>query len=145
MYHFFILFLMKIAHLLLKLFKKNGGNILGKIAQKLDKNILKYFKISCPVIAVTATNGKTMTNNCIRHIFKTAEKKVVSNIERNNMSTGIISTLIKNCHLTGIIDADFLVFEVDESYVPLLFKQIKLDTLIILNFFRDQLDRSRRG
>lgn len=58
------------------------------------------------------------------------------------METGIITTLIKNCTLTGKIKADFVTFEVDESYVPIVFKKIPLNTLVVLNFFRDQLDRN---
>ena len=37
------------------------------------------------------------------------------------METGIITTLIKSCTLTGKIKADFVIFEVDESYVPIVF------------------------
>ena len=83
-----------------------------------------------------------MTNNAIGYVLKNANKKVVSNVEGNNMETGILSTLLKNCTLTGKIKADFLVFEVDEGYVPIVFKDFRLDTLVILDFFRDQLDRN---
>ena len=142
MKNFFIVIFMKILHLALKICGKNGGNLLGKIAYDWSSNIFRYFKINCPIIAVTATNGKTMTNNAIGHIFKTANKKIVSNIEGNNMETGILSTLLKSCTLTGKIKADYLVFEVDEGYVPVIFKDLKLDTLVVLDFFRDQLDRN---
>ena len=83
-----------------------------------------------------------MTNNCIAQILKDSGKKVVSNLQGNNMETGILSALIKNCSLTGKIDADYLVFETDESYVPVLYQKIPLDCLVVLNFFRDQLDRN---
>jgi len=142
MKNFFIILIMKILNFALKIAGKKGGNFLGKIAFDWNPEIFKYFKIKSPVIAVTATNGKTMTNNTIGHIFKTAGKKVISNTEGNNMETGILSTLLKNCSLTGKIDADYLVFEVDEGYIPVLFNSIKLDSLVILNFFRDQLDRN---
>lgn len=142
MKNFFIIFIMKILNIILKIFGKNGGNLLGKIALKWNFKIFQYFKVECPIIAVTATNGKTMTNNAIGYVLKTANKKVVSNVEGNNMETGILSTLLKNCTLTGKIEADFLVFEVDEGYVPIVFKDLKLDTLVILDFFRDQLDRN---
>ena len=59
---------------------KNGGNFLGKLAFAWSPNIFTYFKVNCPVIAVTATNGKTMTNNAIGYVLKTDGKKVVSNI-----------------------------------------------------------------
>ena len=142
MKNFFIILAMKILNFALKICHKNGGNFLGKIAYDWNPQIFKYFKVKCPVIAVSATNGKTMTNNCIGHTLKTAGYKVVSNIEGNNMETGILSTILKNCTLTGKIKADYLVFEVDESYIPVVFKNFRLDTLVILNFFRDQLDRN---
>ena len=142
MKNFFIVLIMKLFHIGLKILGKNGGNLLGKIAYDWNRDIFKYFKVNCPVIAVTATNGKTMTNNAIGYTLKTAGKKVISNTEGNNMETGILSTLLKNCTLTGKIKADFLVFEVDEGYVPVIFKDFRLDTLVILDFFRDQLDRN---
>lgn len=142
MKNFFIILLMKILNFILKICGKHGGNFLGKIAYDWNPEIFKYFKVNCPVIAVSATNGKTMTNNCIGYTLKQAGYKVVSNVEGNNMETGILSTILKNCTLTGKIKTDYLVFEVDESYIPVIFKDFRLDTLVILNFFRDQLDRN---
>lgn len=142
MKNFFIILIMKLFYIGLKILRKNGGNLLGKIAYDWNRDIFKYFKVNCPIIAVTATNGKTMTNNAIGYTLKTAGKKVISNTEGNNMETGILSTLLKTCTLTGKIKADFLVFEVDEGYVPVIFKDFRLDTLVVLDFFRDQLDRN---
>ncbi len=137
-----VILLLKFLNIILKICGKQGGNVIGKLAIKFRPNILNYFKVDCPVIAVTATNGKTSTNNCICYTLETAGYRVVSNKEGNNMETGIISTLIKNCKLNGKINTDFITFEVDESYVPKIFKNFRLDTLVILNFFRDQLDRN---
>lgn len=142
MRNFLIILINKIICLILKIFGKNGGNLPGKLAYKLNSNIIKYFKIQGKIIAVTGTNGKTMTNNCISKIFKDSGKQVISNLEGNNMETGILSVLIKNCSLTGKVNADYLVFETDESYVPVLYSKLPLDCLVVLNFFRDQLDRS---
>lgn len=119
-----------------------GVTYFGKIAFDWNPEIFKYFKIDAPIIAVTATNGKTMTNNAISYVLEKAGKKVLCNKEGNNMETGILSTLLKNCTLSGKIKSDFLVFEVDEGYIPVVFKYLKLDTLVVLNFFRDQLDRN---
>ena len=83
-----------------------------------------------------------MTNNAIVHTLKEAGYVVISNLEGNNMETGILSTLLKKTSLFGNIKADYMVFEVDEGYVPIIFKELQLDTLIISNFFRDQLDRN---
>ena len=139
---FLIIIITKIVTKILRLLGKNAGNLPGNLALKWDKSIFEYFKITGKVIAVTGTNGKTMTTNCIAQILKDNGKMVISNLQGNNMETGILSTLIKNSSLTGKISSDYLVFETDESYVPVLYQKIPLDSLIVLNFFRDQLDRN---
>ncbi len=146
MYNLLVILFAKVlnffANILCKILHKDNGNMLGRIVKKLSPDILKSIKIDCPVIAVTATNGKTTTNNAIRYMLEQNGKKVVSNREGNNMETGIITALMKACTLTGKIKSDFVTFEVDESYVPIVFKKIPLNTLVVLNFFRDQLDRN---
>ena len=138
-----IIIFIKILNFFMKtIFRRDSGNVFGKIARKLNKNIIKYFKIDCPVIAVTATNGKTTTNNCIKFMMESNGKKVISNSKGNNMETGIVNELIKHCKINGKVDADYITLEVDESYVPIVFKKMRLDTLVILDFFRDQLDRN---
>lgn len=139
---FLIITLTKVITAILRLFGKNAGNLPGSLAIKCDKNIFSYFKISGKVIAVTGTNGKTMTNNCIARLFQDSGQKVISNLQGNNMETGILSIFIKNCSLTGKIKADYLILETDESYVPVVYQKIPLDCLVVLNFFRDQLDRN---
>ena len=94
------------------------------------------------LIVRLSSMGDVIFNLPLANVLKKAGYKVVSNIEGNNMETGILSTILKNCTLTGKIKADFLVFEVDESYIPVVFKDFRLDTLVILNFFRDQPDRN---
>ena len=60
MKNFFIILIIKILSFGLKIIGKHGGNLPGKIAYDMNKEIFKYFKINCPVIAVVGTNGKTM-------------------------------------------------------------------------------------
>jgi len=50
--------------------------------------------------------------------------------------------LISNSDLSGKINKDFAIFEIDENTLPLIIKEISNpDFIIILNLFRDQLDR----
>ena len=142
MRNFFTILITKIICIILKVFGKKGGNLPGKVAYKLNPNIFKYLKLEGKVIATTGTNGKTMTNNMIGKILTDSGKTIITNAEGNNMETGILSVLIKNCTLSGKVKADYFVFETDESYVPILYKMIPLDCLVILDFFRDQLDRA---
>ncbi len=142
LYNFLTLMLGKLIVKLLKLFHKGAGNLPGLILLGINRNILGYFKVDCPIIAVTGTNGKTSVTNFISHIFEESGKDVITNKLGNNLDTGIVSLFLKLCSPTGKINADYLVLEIDESHVPVIFKKLKLETLVILNFFRDQLDRN---
>lgn len=135
---FFGKFLVKLLHLL----GKDAGNFPGLVLWELNKNSLCAFKVNCPIIAVTGTNGKTSVTNYLNHIFNSTGKKIITNKLGNNLDTGICSLLLDNCNFKGEVDADYLVLEIDESHVPVIFSKLKLETLVILNFFRDQLDRN---
>lgn len=141
MYYKIVIFICKFIYKFMHLLGKNGGTLPGNIALKLNKNILKCFKVKGTVIAVTGTNGKTSTTNLISNILSNSGT-VVSNREGNNINTGITSLLVKNCDLSGNINCDYLVLECDEHYIPVVFKDLKLDSFVVLNFFRDQLDRT---
>lgn len=141
MKNFLTIVITKILIIICKIIGKNGGNIPGRYAYKINKDILKYFKVNCPIVAVVGTNGKTTTNNIINSIIKNEYSKVIGNLSGNNMETGIISLLAKNCTLTGKVKADFITLEIDESYLPIVGRKLKIDTIVLLDFFRDQLDR----
>ena len=129
---------------ILKLLGKKAGTYPGKMALKLNKNIRDFIKINGKIIVITGTNGKTTTTNMIASILEKENYKVISNKAGNNIGWGITSTLINNCSLTGNIKCDYLVLETDEHWVPVIYSKpnMKIDTLIVLNFFRDQLDRA---
>lgn len=130
--------MVKVLHIL----GKDAGNFPGLVLWTLNKDCLKAFKVECPIIAVTGTNGKTSVTNYLNHIFESTGKKIITNKSGNNLDTGICSLLLDNCDMKGRVKADYLVLETDESHVPVIYSKLKLETLVILNFFRDQLDRN---
>ena len=133
----------KIIVKLLQLMHRNAGNLPGIVLWHLSRHkAVSMFKVDCPIIAVTGTNGKTSVTNCIAQLFERSGKKIIINKEGNNLDTGICSMLLKYCDMSGKVKADYLIFETDESHVPVVYSQLKLDTLVVLNFFRDQLDRN---
>ncbi|WP_019678794.1 Mur ligase family protein [Ruminococcus flavefaciens] len=133
----------KIIVKLLKLMHRNAGNLPGIVLWHLSRHkAVSVFKVDCPIIAVTGTNGKTSVTNCIAQLFERSGKKIIINKEGNNLDTGICSMLLKYCDMSGKVKADYLILETDESHVPVVYSQLKLDTLVVLNFFRDQLDRN---
>ncbi len=133
----------KIIVKLLKLMHRNAGNLPGIVLWHLSGHkAVSMFRMDCPIIAVTGTNGKTSVTNCIAQLFERSGKKIIINKEGNNLDTGICSMLLKYCDMSGRVKADMLILETDESHVPVVYSQLKLDTLVVLNFFRDQLDRN---
>lgn len=133
----------KIIVKLLHLMHRNAGNLPGIILWHLSgKKAVSMFDVRCPIIAVTGTNGKTSVTNCIAQLFEKSGKKLIINKEGNNLDTGICSLLLRHCDMKGRVKADLMVLETDESHVPVVYSQLKLDTLVVLDFFRDQLDRN---
>jgi len=122
----------------------SGSTWPGHIALSLNSNFIKQIleQNKIKIILIAGTNGKTTTNKLIQTILEKNGKKVFQNAAGANLLNGIASTLIFNSNLIGKIDKDFAVFEIDENTLPNILKEISNpDFIIILNLFRDQLDR----
>lgn len=119
-----------------------GGSFPGQLALKIYPNILKTLKYQAKVIVVTGTNGKTSTANMIASALKEANKQVVHNQKGDNLRYGIASALLLNATMSGIVQCDMIVLEVDELSMPFIMNHVNVDYVVITNFFRDQLDRS---
>lgn len=132
----------KMAQKASRMLNKNGSNIPGVIARKIDKNVLKKLSEKTEkIIFITGTNGKTTTSQFVGHILKEAGYRIVHNSEGSNMITGITTAFIDNENFISGNKADFAVIEIDEGSIERVTKEIKPDLMVITNFFRDQLDR----
>jgi UDP-N-acetylmuramyl tripeptide synthase len=98
-------------------------------------------KSSLQVILVAGTNGKTTTAKLIHTVLQENGKKVLQNQSGANLLNGIASTMILNANFAGKLQQDFAIFEVDENTLPQILDQINPGYLLLLNLFRDQLDR----
>lgn len=118
-----------------------GSSMPGDIAYKLNKNILKCFKLPDKVIAVTGSSGKGSTSKIINDVFKKFGISVCYNDKGSNERSAIISTLLKYSNLKGKIKTDACVFEMDERYAKYVFPYIKPNYVVITNITRDQVPR----
>jgi len=105
------------------------------IEQTLDKN--KNLKI----IVIAGTNGKTTSTALLKFLLEKSGKKVFTNNEGANLLNGVASSIIKNSNVFSKLKFDYAIFESDELNLPLLLNKISPDKILILNLFRDQLDR----
>lgn len=112
-----------------------GATWPGEIALRVSPSIFSSLakKINC--ILVVGTNGKTTTSLMIAKILEHQGFSVVHNASGANLVNGIVSALIQKSQ------ADWGVFEVDENSLPLVLKYVKPKAIVVLNLFRDQLDR----
>ncbi len=115
------------------------GHIALSVNDSFSKELLKNSKAKIVIIA--GTNGKTTTSKLIRTILEESGKKVLHNETGANLENGLASTLIEGSNILGKINYNYLIFESDENTLPLMLTKIKPDFLILLNLFRDQLDR----
>ncbi len=124
--------------------KGNGSTWPGHIALNVNKNFIKDILRKNPqlkIILIAGTNGKTTTAKLITSILENNGNRVFQNKAGANLLNGIASSLLLHSSILCAIPYDYAVFEVDENSLPLVLKELSPDYLILLNLFRDQLDR----
>ncbi len=115
----------------------------GELALSIRPKIASYFanQLTKGVILVAGTNGKTTTTLMIKKILESKGDRVVTNASGANLLNGIVSSFIKSADWKGDLHADVGLFEVDENSLPVVLQYITPKHIVILNLFRDQLDR----
>jgi lipid II isoglutaminyl synthase (glutamine-hydrolysing) len=133
----------KITELFIKLFNLGAGATWpGEIALRLRPNLLTVFaKLPVTTILVAGTNGKTTTVKMLETILKAQNIKVKHNDSGANLENGLVSCFIRDCDWSGKLKSMVFLFEVDEAVLPLVLPKLKPKIVVLLDLFRDQLDR----
>lgn len=119
-----------------------GATWPGEIALRLRPSLLKKFtKQPITIILIAGTNGKTTTAKMIDTILAQNDKKVFRNETGANLDNGILTAFLKDASYSGQLKSTYYIFEVDEATLPNLLKHVQPHMLLLLNLFRDQLDR----
>ena len=142
---FLALYLAKLVDWLIHTFHLGSGSTWpGEIALKIDSRFVFHSLAGSPtkIILIAGTNGKTTTSLLVVEGLKKAGKSVIHNPEGANLLNGVASSLVRVSSLNGKIASEFAVFELDENVFSLVLSQIKKPyAVLLLNLFRDQLDR----
>ena len=119
--------------------KRGGGSSFpGKLAEKIDKDILKNLSSTYDVIMVTGTNGKTLTTTLISNIIRLRDGSVLTNPTGANLRQGVITSFITSPDRK---QAKVAVLEIDEATLKYITPHIKPKFIVFTNVFRDQMDR----
>lgn len=121
----------------------NGSTWPGHIALKINQNFIKDLLINSnsKIILIAGTNGKTTTALMIKNVLKNNGQKIMHNESGANLINGLASSIIQNSSITGRMNQNYIVFETDENALPQILENITPHYIILLNLFRDQLDR----
>lgn len=127
-----------------KMGKGNGSSFPGRVARKIDPQILSVMSsmVRKKIIAVTGTNGKTTTTSLLAHVLGESGEKVVWNRMGANLMDGAVTSFVLAAGKSGKLDADYACIEVDEMASVKIFPKLKPDCVLVTNIFRDQLDRT---
>ena len=127
--------------MLQKVLGGNGKNMPGKLALYVDPKLIEHlsYKVRRSLVVV-GTNGKTTVNNLIADVLEAQGFTTVCNRDGANLDSGI-STALLQASYTREKPADWGVFESDELWLIKSLPYLRSDYVLLLNLFRDQLDR----
>ena len=113
----------------------SGAVVGGRVALRLDPELLRRLTAGRACVLISATNGKTTTTRLVAEALR-AKGPVASNALGANMPAGITAAMADDRA------AEYAVIEVDEKYLPGVAEQTKPRAIALLNLSRDQLDRA---
>ena len=121
-----------------------GTNLPGRIARRIAPRMLheQMQRLSHGAILVSGTNGKTTTARMLATILTQAGQPTLHNRAGANLITGLTATALDlGVGVGGATSYTHALFEVDEAHVPAALLETEPRVVLLLNLFRDQLDR----
>ena len=119
-------------------FHRPAANFPGKVALYVDPDVIAHLatRLREGSVAVVGTNGKTTTTNLLADVIEASGKTVVCNRTGANLDSGVATSLLQSK------GADWGVFETDELWLARILPRLQATYVLLLNLFRDQLDRA---
>ena len=117
--------------------RRPAANMPGKIALYVDPHLIADLrgKLARGSVVVVGTNGKTSTVNLLADALACAGQQVICNRTGANLDSGVATALLQQPA------ADWGVFECDELWLAKVTPGLQPTYVLLLNLFRDQLDR----
>ena len=123
---------------------RGGGTSLpGMVARRVDPAILRTLVADrgVPVVAITGSNGKTTTARFTAALLRGEGIPVAHNSSGSNLVQGVTSLAVGFADVRGALPPGVLVAEVDEGALLVVADELRPRVLVIVDLFRDQLDR----
>ena len=127
-----------------RLRKAGGGSAVpGLVVNRVAPGFLGDVLSSFPegLVVVSGSSGKSTTTKMLVAVLTAHGKRVFTNPSTANISQGLTSALLERASLTGRIDADLAVLEMDEGHGALLSDRFRARLVLLTNVMTDQIDR----
>ena len=103
----------------------------GRVALRIDPQLVRRLSARRRIVLVTGTNGKTTTTALVVAALGGA----TTNATGSNMSAGVVAALASDQHAMTVL-------EVDEAFLATIAEATQPEVIVLLNLSRDQLDRA---
>ena len=122
---------------------RGGGTAFpGLVATRIAPDLLDRLAQRLPAgaVVVAGTNGKTTSTRLLSDVLARAGLRVAHNRTGSNLVRGIAGAFAEQMPIAGR-GPDIGVIEADENAFPEVVRRTQPRVILLLNLFRDQLDR----
>ena len=131
----------KASHRGMRMLGRTGRALPGKIALKIDPDIVSELAAGHKTIVITGTNGKTTTTHIVQQAVINTQGTAAYDPSSTNLEQGIATTLCLDSSLGGKRTSDWAVIESDEGATKTILPAMRPQVLVVTNLYRDQVDR----
>ena len=118
-----------------------GTSIGGMVLNRLEPGAMRRLAagLSQGCVVISGTNGKTTTARMLRACLRANGRSVTANVAGANLASGVTTALLAASRYGE--RGELGVFEVDEAALDEVVSGLRPRLVLLLNLFRDQLDR----
>jgi len=124
-----------------RLGRGGGTSAPGRVLLRMRPGAIQEMSAGLPMgsVAVSATNGKTTTSRLLASCMAAEGWAVLGNTAGANLLSGVATALLDGTARRPRPQVG--LFEVDEFALPEVARRLRPRVLVLMNLFRDQLDR----
>ncbi|SDK13663.1 UDP-N-acetylmuramyl tripeptide synthase [Cryobacterium psychrotolerans] len=134
----------RIVRMLARWRKPGGGSAVpGLVVNKIAPGFLARTLNGFPegLVIVTGSSGKSTITKMLVAVLRAHGKTVFTNPSTANISQGLTSALLEQASLTGHVDGDIAVLEMDEGHGAYIAGSLTPRVVTLTNVMVDQIDR----
>ena len=134
----------RLVRIAARLRKPGGGSAVpGLVVNRLAPGFLSSTLSGFPggLVIVSGSSGKSTTTKLLVAILEAHGKRIFTNPSTANIAQGLTSALLERASLTGRIDAEIAVLEMDEGHGAAIAPTLTPTVVLLTNVMTDQIDR----